>query len=165
MVPLLFKNGIMKKILFLLSIIFSVLIISCNNNAEQDDPEAKANPQADSLMADVMDGHDDGMAKMGKIRSMRAEISRLIDSIQTLPAKAKDAAGPLRSRLDSIAADLSNAETAMDKWMTEFDMDSAKNNAEKRIQYLLDEKIKVSKVKEAISNGLRKADSVLKARF
>lgn len=155
----------MKKLLFLLPFLFTIAIVSCNNNTEQDDPEARANPQADSLMADVMDGHDVGMARMGKIRSMRAAVSRLLDSIQALPEKARNAAAPLKSRLDSVAADLNYAETAMDKWMSEFDMDSAKNNIQKRIQYLLDEKNKVSKVKDAILGGLARADSVLKSKF
>ncbi len=64
-----------------------------------------------------------------------------------------------------MAADLRNAIFAMDKWMAEFNMDSAKEDMEKRVQYLLDEKMKVGKVKDAILNSLNKADSLLKATF
>jgi len=53
----------------------------------------------------------------------------------------------------------------MDKWMTEYDMDSAINNMEQRIKYLTDEKMKVGKMKEAILGGLQKADSLLREKF
>jgi hypothetical protein len=53
----------------------------------------------------------------------------------------------------------------MNKWMEEFNMDSALNNAEERIDYLGSEKLKVSKVKEAILGSLQKADSILKEKF
>jgi transcriptional regulator NrdR family protein len=44
-------------------------------------------------------------------------------------------------------------------------MDSAVSNIEQRIKYLTEEKLRVSKVKEAILNSLQKADSLLKAKF
>lgn len=44
-------------------------------------------------------------------------------------------------------------------------MDSALNNAEQRIKYLTDEKLKVGKVKEAILGSLQKADSLLKEKL
>ena len=92
-------------------------------------------------------------------------MKKVLDSIATLPAKAKQAAAPLKAKLDSVAADLSYAEMAMDKWMTEFNMDSAVNNIDQRIKYLTDEKSKVGKVKAAILSGLEKADSLLKAKL
>jgi uncharacterized lipoprotein NlpE involved in copper resistance len=160
----------MKKIFIaaLVACIFS--LIACNNSDKKNDDHSGhttgvPKTQEDSLFADVMDGHDVGMAKMGKIRAMQAQVKKVLDSIATLPAKAKQAATPLKAKLDSVAADLSYAEMAMDKWMTEFNMDSAKDNIEQRIKYLADEKLKVGKVKEAILGGLEKADSVLKAKF
>jgi transcriptional regulator NrdR family protein len=53
----------------------------------------------------------------------------------------------------------------MNKWMDEFKFDSAVNDVKERINYLGEEKLKVTKVKEAILNGLQKADSVLKEKF
>jgi len=43
-------------------------------------------------------------------------------------------------------------------------MDSAKDNIEQRVKYLAEEKLKVTKVKEAVLGGLAKADSLLKAK-
>ncbi len=88
-----------------------------------------------------------------------------LDSIEKLPVKARQAAAPLKIKLDSLQKDLSYAEFAMNKWMNEFNMDSAINNAEERINYLQSEKLKVAKVKEAILGSLQKADSVLKEKF
>lgn len=160
----------MKKLLlpFLALIIFA----ACNNSDKKsvgvighDHDNNEPKTQADSLMAEVMDGHNVGMAKMSKISNMQKEVQRVLDSIATLPAKAKQAALPLKAKLDAVAADLNYAEMAMDKWMTEFNMDSAVNNMQERIKYLTDEKDKVGKVKNAILTGLQKADSLLKAKF
>ena len=112
-----------------------------------------------------MDGHNVAMAKMGRLTRAEQASRRLLDSIQKLPGKAKQAAEPLRIKLDTLQKELSYAEFAMNKWMEEFNMDSALNNIEQRIDYLKSEKLKVSKVKDAILESLQKADSVLKKRF
>ena len=112
-----------------------------------------------------MEGHDIGMAKMGKLTRAEQAARRMLDSIEKLPAKAKQAAAPLKLKLDSLQKDLSYAEFAMNKWMEEFNIDSAENDMKKRIEYLKSEKLKVSKVKESILSGLQKADSLLKDKF
>jgi hypothetical protein len=160
----------MKKIFIATLATGMFALVACNNGDKKtegisghttDIPKT----QADSLMADVMDGHNVGMAKMGKIRAMQNEVKKVLDSIAALPAKAQQAAASYKTKLDLVAADLSYAEMAMDKWMTEFNMDSAVNNIDERIKYLTDEKSKVGKVKAAILGGLQKADSLLKAKL
>jgi hypothetical protein len=157
------------KIIFVCFIFLSAIsIISCNDSKTGHNGHGKNNApktQADSLMKEVMDGHDIGMAKMGRLTRAEQTTRRLLDSIEKLPAKAKQAAAPLKVKLDSLQKDLSYAEFAMNKWMEEFNMDSAVNNVEKRIDYLSSEKLKVSKVKEAILGSLQKADSVIKEKF
>jgi Fe2+ or Zn2+ uptake regulation protein len=49
--------------------------------------------------------------------------------------------------------------------MDEFNVDSAIDNAKERIKYLEEEKLKVTKVKEAILSSLQKADSLLKVKI
>jgi hypothetical protein len=146
------------------------ILIACNNADKQHEGHqghTTGTPQTkeDSLYTDVMDGHNVGMAKMSKIRALQAEVKKVLDSIASLPARAQQAAAPFKTKLDSLTTDLSYAEMAMDKWMSEFKMDSAKNNIEERIKYLTEEKLKVGKVKEAILGSLQKADSLLKAKF
>ena len=140
-----------------------IAFMACNDGGKKKETGIKGpKTQADSLMEDVMDGHDVGMSKYGKLEGSLKKVQQTLDSIATLPEKAQQAAAPLKAQLESVASDLNYAITAMDKWMQEFNMDSALNNMEERIRYLTDEKMKVGKVKEAILNSLQKADSVLK---
>jgi hypothetical protein len=154
----------MKKIVPLL--FATILFLACNNDKKEGghNHHTKDAPktQEDSLMADVMDGHDVGMAKYGKLEAMEKKVKTAIDSISKLPAKAQQAAAPYKAQLDSVGKDLSYAIFAMDKWMEEFEMDSAKADMQQRIKYLSDEKLKVGKVKEAILNSLEKATSLFK---
>ena len=157
----------MKSLFFVISFIVAVIFISCNDSENKKSGPAEAQPRTEAqiLWKEVMDGHDIDMAKMGKLTRAEQASRRMIDSIEKLPAKAKQAAAPLKVKLDSLQKDLKNAELAMNKWMEEFNMDSVANDMKKRIEYLKSEKERVSKVKEAILNGLRKADSLMKDKF
>lgn len=159
----------MKKLLFPAACLLLVLYTACNNGGKKENKEGPVTEApktlADSLMTDVMDGHDAGMSKYGKMQGMQKQVQAAIDSISKLPAKAQQAAAGYRARLDSAAKDLGYAIAAMDNWMETFNMDSALDNMQERIRYLTDEKMKVGKVKEAIMNSLQRADSLLKARF
>ncbi|MEO7394101.1 MAG: viral A-type inclusion protein [Chitinophagaceae bacterium] len=152
----------------ILSGIFFLVFVACNNYKSEgtlNNDSQKPKTQADSLMDEVMDGHDAGMGKMSKISKMQNEITRLLDSIGKLPAKARRTAATYKIKLDSLKANLSYAEMSMNKWMDEFNMDSALNNIDQRIKYLTDEKVKVGKVKAAILGSLHKADSLIKRRL
>lgn len=151
----------MKRLFLFVSIIS--LLGACNN----DDSAKKdtATSTADSLQDEVVKIHDIAMPKSMKIPDVQKKVQGLLDSIGKLPAKAKEAAAPLKARLEEVKGELSYAETAMNMWMEELNLDSAKNDIQKRIDYFTNEKMKVSKVKDAVLNSLSKADSLLKARF
>ncbi|MFC0773741.1 viral A-type inclusion protein [Terrimonas alba] len=157
----------MKHLFFVILFIVAAFFISCNDSENKKSGPAEAQPRTEAqiLWKEVMDGHDIGMAKMGKLTRAEQATRRMIDSIEKLPAKAKQAAAPLKLKLDSLQKELSYAEFAMNKWMEEFNIDSAENDMKKRIEYLKSEKLKVSKVKESILTGLQKADSLLKDKF
>lgn len=138
---------------------FSLFLISCGNS-EAGRPQAKT--LSDSLLSDVLHGHDIGMAKMKKLVRLQQQTQHLIDSIGKLPAKAKEASKTYLRQLDSLGKDLQYAEFAMNKWMEEFKVDSANNDTETRVKYLGEEKDKVTKVKDAILSVIQKADSLLK---
>ena len=164
----LFPLLIIKQIFYVL--FFVTAIIACNNpdnkkNGSGDVKKEAPKTQADSLMADVMEGHNAGMAKYGKLKAMQNELQRLIDSIGKLPSKAKTALSPYKAKMEAMLEDLKSAKSGMDKWMDEFNMDSTLNNMNQRIDYLLEEKLKVSKVKENMLHSLRKADSLIKEKF
>lgn len=145
----------MKKILLPL---FAILLLaSCKSKTA-----SPSEDKAAQLQKEVLEDHDIAMPKSMRIPDLQKEVKRLLDSVAGLPEKAKEAAAPLQTKLESLRDELSYAETAMDKWMTEFSLDSFKSDAEKRIKYLTEEKLKVSKVKEAVLSGLAKADSMLR---
>jgi hypothetical protein len=151
----------MKKLSILL-LAFGVVFTSCDNSAKK---ETKSDPQkavVDSLEKAVDEGHMVGMQKMGKLKSMKFEAEKKLDSIAKLPEAAKEAAGPLKAKLDALVTDLSDAKAQMDKWMSEYVYDSAVNDPAQRIKYLTDENGKVTKMKEAILGSLQRADSLLK---
>lgn len=160
----------MNKNFFVLIIMVAIIAGACNGgNKKSNTGNANDNKMTqastDSLEQEVMDGHNVAMAKYGKLKAMMKESQRLLDSIAALPAKTKQAADPLKTKLTGLLEDLQSAKANMDKWMDEYNMDSAVNNLELRIKYLTEERLKVSKIKEAILNGLQKADSLLKAKL
>lgn len=157
----------MKRNLFFLSVIIVTFITSCNNSGNNHDHQAgEPQTKADTLLKEVVEGHDVAMsAQMTKMDKAKQGIERLIDSVSKLPAKANGATTLFKEKLGSLLKDLNEADAAMNKWMDEFNYDSAKDNMEERVKYLTDEKLKVGKVKDAILNSVQKADSVLKKKF
>ncbi len=156
----------MRKII--LPVIAILTMTACTNtDKKHDHSKTSDEPQTltDSLEKDIDEGHIVGMSRIGKLHNTQKEVQRIIDSIGKLPAKAKEAAAGYLEQLNTAIKDLSYADFAMDKWMTEYDMDSAKANLEQRIKYLTEEKLKVDKMKEAILTSMQKADSLIKARF
>ena len=154
----------MKKIVFVLAVFLITANPACNN-AEKNGGKLDQKEQADSLEKEVIEGHDIAMPKSMKIPTLQKETKRLIDSIGQLPAKAQEGAGPYKAKLEALYKELGDAYASMEKWMDEFDFDSAKNNLEQRIKYLADEKLRVEKVKEAVLGSIEKADALLKEKF
>lgn len=152
------------KYIFFLFVLTAMVMTACNNSADTK-KEGVAKTKADSLLDEVDDGHVVAMGKMGKLNRTEQEVSRLIDSIGKLPAKAREAAAPYKTKLENLLEELKTADIKMNQWMESFNMDSALNDTEERIKYLTTEKIKVNNVKDAVINSLQKADSVLKAKF
>lgn len=145
-----------------------LLAIACNNGDSQEGATGRksgfepAKTREDSLFHDVMQGHDAGMAKVGKLRKNINETTRLLDSLNKLPAgKVNDA---YKQSLTDLQTSLTKANNEMDSWMTSFKLDSASDNKELRIKYLQSEKEKVTAVKEHIFSALQQADSLLNGK-
>ena len=147
----------------------SISLLSCQsateNQHEGHSGHGKGNEPktpADSLYVQVMEIHDQVMPKMGKIRGAQKQAQQFLDSLSGLPARQSVATATYKQRLETLVSDLNYADFAMDKWMVEFNLDSAKDNQALRIAYLRSELDKVSNVKKAILGSLSKADSLLK---
>jgi len=150
----------MKKIF--IPVIIMVLIVACNSAENTNQTHHEPKTLADTLMDDVMKGHDGAMAKMGKLSAAQKRVQQALDSVIKLPAKSQQTSVAYKTQLDSLSAKLKFAEGAMDKWMEEFNMDSAANNIELRTKYLDSEKQKVNSVKEIMLSALQQADSLFK---
>lgn len=146
-----------------------MLTTACNNNSSSNEAADRKNgftpvlkTKEDSLFHEVMQGHDAGMAKIGKLRKKIDETQRQLDSINKLPAKSVNAS--FKQELTTLHKELSDANNEMNTWMDGFKADSATGNTDLRIQYLQQEKDKVAVVKEHILSSLQKADSLLKGQ-
>lgn len=161
----------MKKSIFYFAFLVTISIISCNDAANEHKGRGKDHEPkttVDSLSQALDDDHLVGMSKMAKLTRAEQAARRLLDSIAKLPVKSRKAAEPFKNKLDSLQKDLSYAEFAMDKWMKEYynpDSTIDKMKMEERIKYLNSEKLKVSKIKEAILKSLQNADSILKDKY
>lgn len=152
----------MKNTVLFAVIVICLFMVSCNSPGKKEDT---LKTQSDSLEKEVMKGHDIAMPKSMRIPKIQAAVQKIIDSIATLPGKAREAAAPYKAKLEELINDLNYADNAMNKWMAEINFDSAANNLQERIKYLTEEKLKVDKVKDAVLKSLAKADSLLKAKL
>lgn len=151
----------MKKIFFGFAAL--LMITACNNETAAEASEK--DPVIDSLENQIEKGHVKGMAKMGSLVNTQNKVKRLLDSIAKLPAKTRNAASAYKVKLDSALSDLNNADYLMNTWMTEYSLDSMKDNVKERINYLTSENGKLGVMNKAIQGSLARADSVLRSKF
>lgn len=136
------------------------LAIACSDQGSKAEEAAKGKKaQEDSLYNAVMEGHDVGMAKMGKLKRSMTQVQAKLDSITRLRAAKIDTG--YRNTLLSVQKELADAEGHMNNWMDEFVLDSAKDNSDLRIKYLEGEKATVTVVRNKILSSIQRADSVL----
>jgi TolA-binding protein len=157
--PVIFATNFLTMIRILVLVI--VVAIAACSNPGNNNSAGKAKTQTDSLMDEVMEGHNLAMAKISKLHQTKNQLQHTLDSISKLPADAQKNLVHYKTQLDSTLNHLTRADDAMEKWMSEFNMDSASNDAEKRFKYLESEKMKISNVRNAIIGSLRTADSLL----
>jgi hypothetical protein len=150
----------MKPILFFWSLLF---LVACGVNKNQPSADVVEGPktQADSLLQEVIDGHDVAMPKMKKLERLMKEASRTIDSIEKLPFPLQEQNQELKVALLFSVNDLKNADSLMHAWMNGFKYDSLENNEPERIKYLQDQKTAVNNMKNAVLNSISKTEGVL----
>lgn len=140
-----------------------VHVLSCSETPPGDAAATRKNgytpdlkTREDSLLHDVMQAHDEAMARMAKLSKHLGRIQARIDS---LPSRLRKSAEYLKWQ--EIKHALEEAEHDMNQWMKEFAIDSLKEDKENRMRYLSSEKIKIKAVKEKIISHLARADSLL----
>lgn len=150
----------MKPIFLILAVVSFVACGDGGNTANVTDDGPKT--QADSLLQEVIDGHDVAMPKMKKLERLAKESKAAIDSLAALPAAKQN--DFLRTRLQTIHTNLLDAEQKMHEWMKGFKYDSLKDNETARVQYLQDQKTSVTIMKDAVLGSIEKAEAVLGAK-
>ena len=147
---------------FVVQFLFVLLLISCNSsNTSTQINNKTVESTSDSLMHEILKQHDIGMAKMNKISSTKNRVQQSLDSISKLPFDLQNKSVQYRMELDSVFNWLTFADSHMETWMNEFNMDSLKDDREKQIKYLESEKMKISQVNDEMIRSLHKADSLL----
>ncbi|SDD81893.1 viral A-type inclusion protein [Niabella drilacis] len=150
----------MKSLFFPLAM---VLLMACGNSGQQSASDTGDGPKtkADSLLQEVIDGHDVAMPKMKKLERLMKESSSAIDSLGKLPAADQKQNAALKTNLEAVLNELRGADKAMHEWMNGFKYDSLQNNEPERIKYLEDQKTKVNQMKDAVLSSISKAEGVL----
>ena len=148
------------KIIISLCVLF--LMLSCSNQSNDNRKDGYTEvlkSHQDSLLQEVLNGHDYGMARMGKISKYQTRIQASLDSLNKLPAKKMSTF--YKQQLTDLKEKLESATMGMNHWMEEFKMDSFSNLPDERLHYLENEKIKIGDVKNAIRESLFLGDSLL----
>ena len=144
----------MKQIIVLMAAV--VTLAACGGQDQSKDaaqtPVSKS--LSDSLMDQVMNGHDAGMGAMGKIGKADKDMLRVIDSL----GKVKTAVPAV---LQQAKKDLDSAATHMDQWMDGFDMEMKGMDSVAKINYLRANLSRINSIDDSMNHALQRADSLL----
>jgi len=143
-----------------LSLLIS-FVAGCNNETNTKSSEGKT--RADTLMNEVMQHHNEGMAAMSKIDDRSKKMQLILDSFRAHPLAGQNSRS-YQEHIDSAFQNLKRANAAMENWMDHFNMDSFSNNLSERVRYLESEKLKISAVNDTMMKSLKVADSLLEKK-
>ena len=140
----------MKKILFVFTVIFTILVISCKEEGKKENAEP-------TQMQEVMAIHDEVMPKMGKINTLIQELNAKIDTTEagTQYVEAKK--------------DLEAAHKFMMDWMKGFgdrftsdEIMKGKSLSDEKKKWLDEEEEKVNELRNQINSSIENAEELLK---
>ena len=134
--------------------LITLLAAACNSGGPADSEPQKS--LSDSLLQQVLDGHDVAMPKMMKLQRLQKDAQAELDSLKKIPGNTQRIA-----LLDSTLKNLNYADVAMHEWMEGFKYDSLKDNEPARVDYLKIQLASVNEMKEVVLSSIAKADSVL----
>lgn len=131
-------------------IILTTLIIGCNNGENQ---------KLEVLQDEVMAIHDVVMPKMGEIMSLKEQLNTSLAANDSTKANY----GAVKVASDSLTNLLTEADNKMMDWMDEYNADTLKAiSVEDGIKYLMDEKSKITAVKELTDKNIEAVKQYLK---
>lgn len=134
----------MKKIAYLLVVAFAFM--SCSND------QAKI----ESLEQEVLELHDDVMAKMGDLAKFEEALAKQIaDTTSSLDSLGK-------IELDSTRARVLRAHQGMLNWMRQYNPPAIEKDKEAAQAYFEEQKEKMSRLRDLTNQSIEEAKSIIK---
>ncbi|RPE14075.1 hypothetical protein EGT74_11365 [Chitinophaga lutea] len=144
-----------KNIFRMLPVAALIALAACQGGAPAGNTAAIADSlKVDSLSADVMNIHDEAMAKMMVIRRLKTRMAEISDSLGH-DTKVSNPYIAAEFRLDS-------ANRAMENWMQGYDMHLENKTTAEKKAYLESEKKKIEEVKTFMLETIDQAKKLLK---
>lgn len=139
----------MKKIVFALATIFTMLLISCKEEGKKENAEP-------TQMQEVMAIHDEVMPKMGRINTLIQELNTKIDTTEVSASYAE------------AKKDLEAAHKFMMDWMKGFgdrftsdEIMKGKSLSDEKKKWLDEEEEKVNELRNQINSSIENAEELL----
>lgn len=144
----------MKKAgLFSLFTLIILALMACGpNKAEQE------KKQEDELAKQVLAVHDEVMPKMGELSKLRKQLK---EKVNTWTETAVDAQAENIGKATQLIADLDAADAAMMDWMHTYNGGQGLYDHDAIMEYLNEEMVKITSVKEQMNNTMELAKSFL----
>lgn len=141
----------MKSVFLLVAL---VVIAACGGSGES----STQDEQQDELQSwqvleqEVMEIHDEVMPKMGDMNNMRKKLLEINAS--------RELADSTRAAVIKTIQDLETADSLMWQWMYDYSRPSGDSPAD-ALQYLEKEKVRVTRVKDAINSSMAEASKLI----
>ncbi|KAA6438584.1 viral A-type inclusion protein [Dyadobacter flavalbus] len=145
----------MKKYLLAAAALF--LVYGCNSDAEKD--------KITGLETEVLTLHDEVMPKMDEIMTLKSQLSRKIQHMDSLQNEGISSITFAEERIKAVDLNqkLNESDKLMMKWMHEYRGDSAKKlKSDQALAYFEKEKEKILNVKQTTLKSIQEAETFLK---
>lgn len=142
-----------------------VALVSCGNpkkennaDIEIENKEVPAEQRAQMALYDeVIEIHDEIMPQMEDMMSAKGKLQEKLDTLRD-----QDSANPAIPELESAINSLAEADEAMMNWMRKFTPQEDVEDHQAVINYYQDQKVKITEVKQQMSDAMTEANRLLK---
>lgn len=139
----------LKNYAFLILFFF---LTACDNSKQEQE----------NLQKEVIDNHDILMVKMDDIMNSKLKLDTLKANFKSIIQEHPDTDTiALKSSIDSLKTELTNADEAMMNWMHQFNPDYTEKSHEEIMTYLNNQKLKIDSVKTLFDQSLSKSELLI----
>lgn len=141
-----------RYIFFISTTILSIFLYACGSDSIEKQEKPLSEPE--QLQKEVMEIHDAVMPKMSDLNRVKRKLKDLIESNSSF-------SNPEKEKINITIDEIISAENAMMDWMKAYKAPKATDPPEKVIDYLKDEKIRISTVNDQMLQTLKNGESLL----